>query len=342
VVLTLTTRRPITDDEEALIAAGLRLGAVAAEYRQLDFAVTGRHLDTPPNGAHASRVVTLDDRPRFRIDRGGCSDDMRAKRQIARDLRRAVERNQLALFYQPQVCLNDGFVGMEALIRWRHPTMGTLEPDKFIAIAEETGLIMPVGEWVISEACRQCAEWNRRIGRPVKVAINVSALQLYFSDLPEIVAHWLRVRELPGNCLEIEITETAVMHSAEEAAMALQRLRNLGVSVAIDDFGIGYSSLGYLAELPVDLLKIDRMFLRQIHSEATETVVRGIAALGHSLGLSIVAEGVETPEQWDKIRTIGVDIAQGFYIGRPMQPTEAFDWMKPRFKGGRFHVHSNE
>jgi EAL domain-containing protein (putative c-di-GMP-specific phosphodiesterase class I) len=323
----LSAGRSISVDEEGLITAGLRLGALAAEYRQLDSEMA-RH-----DGA-------VQQKPR-RGSRLTQPDEM-GTREIARDMRYALERNEFKLVYQPQVCLNDRLIGMEALIRWKHPKTGMLSPETFIGIAEETGLIMPIGEWVISEACRQCAEWNDSLETPVKVAVNVSALQLYFSDLTEIIARSLKESGLPAKCLEIELTETAVMRNTDEAAKTLQTLRNLGVSVAIDDFGSGYSSLSYLATLPVDLLKIDRMFLRQIHTDTTATVVRGIAALGHSLGLSVVAEGVETREQWETIRTMGVDIAQGFLIARPMQPDKALEWMAPHIRDGRSPARSNE
>jgi EAL domain-containing protein (putative c-di-GMP-specific phosphodiesterase class I) len=216
---------------------------------------------------------------------------------------------------------------MEALIRWNHPRRGLLAPGAFISVAEESGLIVPIGGWAIREACRQCAEWNRLLPMPVKVAVNVSALQLYFSDLPEIVASSLYEAGLSASCFEIELTETAVMRNADESAKALQRLRDLGVTVAIDDFGIGYSSLNYLQKLSVDLLKIDRSFLQNFHTETAVAVVRAITVLGHSLGLRLVAEGIETAEQMSSIRSIGVDIAQGFLIGKPMPSDQALSWI---------------
>jgi diguanylate cyclase (GGDEF)-like protein len=255
--------------------------------------------------------------------------ELRERLRTVRDLRLAFGKNELQLFYQPQVDMNQRLVGMEALIRWNHPTRGILAPGQFIDVAEETGLIVPMGEWVIREACRQCAEWNRSLRVPLKVAVNVSALQLYFSDLTEIVASSLAETGLAPNCFEIELTESAVMRNVDESARTLQKLRDLGVTIAIDDFGTGYSSLSYLQKLPVDLLKIDRSFLQHIQADTTTAVVQAITALGHSLGLRVVAEGVETKEQMDQIRGIGVDLAQGYLIARPMPSDCVVDWMRP-------------
>jgi EAL domain-containing protein (putative c-di-GMP-specific phosphodiesterase class I) len=236
-------------------------------------------------------------------------------------LRRALQNGELKLFYQPQVDLQGNLKGMEALLRWQHPKRGLIPPADFIPIAEETGLILPIGAWVIREACRQCAEWQQTGYKDLKIAVNVSALQFYFSDLLEIVKNALHSCDLRPECLELELTESLIMKNSEDSTKELQRLRSLGVSVAIDDFGTGYSSLSYLQKLPVDLLKIDRSFLQDVDVVGTCALIQAITAVAHSLGLRVAAEGIETQMQLDSIRRIGVDLAQGYLFGHPM-PTE--------------------
>lgn len=247
----------------------------------------------------------------------------RARLETETSLRRALQNNELKVFYQVQVDLDGRPQGMEALLRWRHPKRGLVSPAEFIPIAEETGLIVPIGSWVIGEACRQCAEWQKQ-GLNLKVAVNVSALQFYFSDLVEIVRSSLATHRIKPELLELELTESLIMKNAEDAARELQRLRELGVSVAIDDFGTGYSSLSYLQKLPVDVLKIDQSFLQEIHVAGTNVLIKAITQVAHSLGLRVAAEGVETQEQLEALRVIGVDLAQGFYFGRPIPGESVF------------------
>ena len=252
---------------------------------------------------------------------------IRSRLRTEHELRHAIPGGELRLHYQPQVDPNRMVIGMEALLRWQHPTRGLLPPSEFIPIAEETGAIVPIGSWVLREACRQCAEWHRSLGIPIKVAVNVSPLQLYFCDLPELVRAILAETGLPPAALEIELTETAVMRNPEESPATLERLRQLGVTVAIDDFGTGYSSLSYLQKLPADVLKIDRSFLQQIHLPSSAAVVKAITMLAHNLGLRVAAEGIETDSQLDRVREFGIDIAQGFLIGRPMLPEAVVGWI---------------
>ena len=242
----------------------------------------------------------------------------RERLEIETRLRRALQNGELRLFYQPQVDLQGRLEGMEALLRWQHPKRGMIAPTEFISIAEETGLIVPIGSWVIREACRQCAEWHKAGYKNLKVAVNVSALQFYFSDLLEIVRNALSTYNLPARCLELELTESLIMRNSDESTKELQRLRALGLTVAIDDFGTGYSSLSYLQKLPVDLLKIDKSFLQDVEVVSTCALIKAIAAVAHSLGLRVAAEGIETQVQLDSIRAIGVDLAQGFLFGKPM------------------------
>lgn len=238
--------------------------------------------------------------------------------ELQNNLRHSVERQELELFYQPEIDLNGDLKAVEALIRWNHPRFGLLMPADFISKAEESGLIIPIGTWVVQEACRQMAFW-RKSGYPhLRIAVNVSPLQIYYGDFVEVVRKALAKAGLDPAALEIELTEGVVMGNIEESGKQMAKLRALGVSIAIDDFGTGYSSLAYLQRLPVDALKLDRSFLRQIESKPASSVVAAVTMLGRSLGLRVVAEGIEEQTQFNIVRDIGVDLIQGFLIGRPL------------------------
>ena len=243
---------------------------------------------------------------------------------IENDLHRALERNELLLHFQPQFdCRSGQLVGAEALVRWRRGGQ-LVSPAEFIPVAEETGLIVPIGEWALVEACRQALSWQVHLPWPVRVAVNLSPRQLEAAEVIEHVAQALSRSGLPATLLELEITESAVVRDTQQAAFALQRLRALGVSVAIDDFGVGYSSLSYLQELPVDKFKIDRSFIARLRGPGSDTrLVRALIAMAHSLKVGIVAEGVETPYQLEQLKSLRCDEAQGFLLGRPM-PGEDF------------------
>jgi diguanylate cyclase (GGDEF)-like protein/PAS domain S-box-containing protein len=236
------------------------------------------------------------------------------------DLRGAVERGELTLAYQPLVSLADGRIaGFEALARWRHPDRGELLPAEFIPVAEETGLIVPLGRWVLREACRQMREWNRRYGAALSVNVNLSPRQFGDPGLAADVAQALRETELPASFLKLEITENLLMGDAGGAAATLEELKTLGVDLCIDDFGIGYSSLSYLHRFPIDTLKIDRSFITRLGADAqSEQIVRTILVLAQTLGLRAVAEGVETPEQAETLRSIGCEYAQGYRFSHPL------------------------
>ncbi|HSH28728.1 MAG TPA: PAS domain S-box protein [Thiohalobacter sp.] len=239
-------------------------------------------------------------------------------------LRRALDEEDLVLHYQPQISLIDGrIIGAEALIRWNHPDMGLIPPERFIPLAEESGLIVPIGNWVLQTACEQARYWQD-IGLPLeKIAVNVSGIQVLRSNILEAVKRALNYSRLDAQCLELEITESTLMHEGGQAIASLESLRTTGVELAIDDFGTGYSSLSYLKRLPIDRLKIDRAF---IHEAAVDTndaaIVRAIIAMGHSLQLKIVAEGVETAQQNQFLQELGCDLAQGYYYGRPVTAEE--------------------
>lgn len=245
------------------------------------------------------------------------------KANIEEGLRQAIKSDQLLLHYQPQIELESGrLFGVEALCRWPHPTLGFISPAKFIPVAEQTGMIRQLGDWVLNTACRQCAVWHLN-GFPLSIAVNVSISQLRFPDFPDTVKKALNETGLPPEYLELEITESLLMNSAEESMNILKRLKSIGVKIAIDDFGTGYSSLSYLNKLSLDKLKIDQSFIREITvRDDSVSIVRAIVAIGHSLGLKVIAEGVETVEERGILCKLSCDEAQGYYYSRPLPASE--------------------
>ena len=248
--------------------------------------------------------------------------------RLENDLRRAVERRELELHYQPQLDLATGEVcAVEALVRWRHPVRGLVPPNAFIPMAEETGLVLGIGEWVLNEACRQVAQWQREglvdNVSPLRVAVNISARQLQRPGLDDAVRRALSLSGLPAACLELEITESSVMLDPLHARSVLESLRGLGVLLSIDDFGTGYSSLAYLKRLPLDRLKIDRSFIDGIPSDSDDAaIVETIIVMTHKLGLRVIAEGVETLEQRLQLVRQGCDEMQGFLLAQPVPAHE--------------------
>ena len=231
-------------------------------------------------------------------------------------LRRALEHQEFELLYQPVVSMNGKVEGLEALLTWRHPIYGSISPKQFIPIAEETGLIIDIGSWVIQRACLEAASWHKAGHRAARISVNVSALQFERRDFLETVAAALALSKLPPDRLELELTESYIMKDLPQAAARLSQIRNLGVSIAIDDFGTGYSSLSYLNKLPVDSLKIDQSFLRNLHEpEGSLAVIQSIVRMAHSMNLSVVAEGVETRAELDLVRVLGCDKVQGHVYG---------------------------
>jgi diguanylate cyclase (GGDEF)-like protein/PAS domain S-box-containing protein len=242
---------------------------------------------------------------------------------VHRQLTRALEKNELSLVYQPQIDLETGaMIGVEALLRWTHPTLGSVSPADFIPVAEQTGIILPIGAWVLEQAARQAALWNRSTSSRLKIAVNVSALQVMQADFVEAVAGVLKDARLHPSQLELEITESAVMTDVADCSGKIAKLRLLGVSVAIDDFGTGYSSLSSLKGLPVTALKIDRAFISAITPGERPPITHAAITLGHTLGLTITAEGVETREQLHTLRELGCDSIQGYLAGPPLSPDE--------------------
>jgi diguanylate cyclase (GGDEF)-like protein/PAS domain S-box-containing protein len=240
-------------------------------------------------------------------------------------LRRALERDELVLHYQPVINIRSGrIVAMEALVRWQHPEKGLIPPDTFIQIAEETGLIVPIGEWVLQTACKTQITWEKSSGRPIRMAVNLSPRQFVIGDLLKAVTRIIYQTGCNASCLELEITESLMMHNRDRAEALIGQLKELGVSVAVDDFGTGYSSLAYLKRFPIDSLKIDRSFIVDIPvDQDNAAITQAIIAMAHNLKLRVIAEGVETLDQFNFLRDHGCDEMQGFYFSRPLTEEQA-------------------
>lgn len=236
------------------------------------------------------------------------------------DLRYALERNELALVYQPQVDIASGAViGSEALLRWKHPARGYVSPAEFIPAAEETGLIVPIGEWVLRTVCAQAKTWRECDLPPLTVAVNISALQFIHPDFTDQVARIIRESGIDPQWIELEITESVAIQSVEATVAKLAQLKNLGVKLAIDDFGTGYSSLSYLRRFPIDKLKVDQSFVRNLTKDANDAAItRAVIQLGHSLNLKVIAEGVETTEHLDRLQDYACDEMQGYLFSKPL------------------------
>jgi diguanylate cyclase (GGDEF)-like protein len=284
-----------------------------------------RHADVAmyvSKEAHAPRVYTP--------EQDHYSPDRLA---LVGELRRALEHKELVLHYQPQLALPSGDLhSVEALVRWQHPDHGLLAPDRFLPLAEHTGLIRPLTRYIIDAALRQARAW-RDEGRDLGVAVNLSARDLLDVNLPDEVRGLLSKWRIDAHRLELEVTESTLLTDPARAGLVLDRLSALGVTIAIDDFGTGYSSLNYLKRLPVDVLKIDRSFVQNLAaSEHDSVIVRSTIDLGHNLGLRVVAEGVESQEIWDHLAALGCDIAQGYHISRPIDAAAVSEWLSTRPK----------
>jgi len=265
----------------------------------------------------------------YRFFNASMTDRAQARLHLEMDLRKAVEQNEFELYYQPKMCLPLGSpCGAEALIRWRHPERGLVPPMAFIPIAEETGLIEPIGDWVLEEACRQLSVWKRSGNGLPSLAVNVSALQLRQGTLARKIQELLERHQLTGDALEIELTESAVMRNPDQAIENMSALQALGVRISVDDFGTGHSSLAYLKRLPLDTLKIDRSFVKEAHHDEESAVIcSAIVGLARNLKLGVVAEGVETSEQLAFLRKQGCTVAQGYYFSRPLPIDELESWL---------------
>jgi predicted signal transduction protein with EAL and GGDEF domain len=305
------------------------LEAVGAPYD-----IDGHHIDigtsigvalAPEHGTDIDRLMKYadlalykaksDGRERFRFFEGSMEVEARARRALQIDLRRALTNNEFELHYHPIVDIaTREIVSIETLIRWRHPQRGMIAPDDFIPLAEETGLVNPIGEWVLRKACSDAAGWPSHI----KVSVNLSPIQLRKISPIDIFCGALKHSNLSSDRLEIEITESVLLRGDAESLDTLHQLRLMGISIMLDDFGTGYSSLSYLRLFPFDRIKIDRSFVHELSKSAEcAAIVTAVASLGRSLGMATVAEGVETEDQLELARAAGCTHAQGFLFGRP-------------------------
>ncbi len=328
-----------TSSEEVIYRAMLRIAAGVAEPIQIDgkeLVVTcsagislcpqdGPDVDTLLKNADAAMYRAKDrGRNNFQFYTSEMNERVNERLALEHALRRAIERREFLLHYQQRVDLRSGaIVGAEALVRWMHPEWGLVRPARFIPLAEETGLIVPIGEFVLHEACRQARAWLDEGLDPGLVSVNLSARQFRQDGLVRQVSRVLEETQLDARHLEMELTESTVMHNVEVAIATLQGLKSLGISLSVDDFGTGYSSLAYLRNLPIDKLKIDRSFVRDIGAgtAANEGVLaQAIISLGHNLHLQVVAEGVETDAQVRFLRKHQCDEGQGFFYGEPVEP----------------------
>jgi diguanylate cyclase (GGDEF)-like protein/PAS domain S-box-containing protein len=288
----------------------------------------------PRDGEHGETLLRNADIAMYRVKEHGRNSVRRFSPEMASmaveridmegALRRAIERKELLLHYQPKIELaTRRIVGAEALVRWQHPQIGLVHPNEFIPLAEETGLVVPLGAWVMHEAMRQQAAWRRAGLPPLKVAINLSARQFRLENLPDLVAATLEETGADANAFVFELTESMVMQDAERALGAMYSIRKLGIALSLDDFGTGYSSLSYLRRFPIDEVKIDRSFVRDVHSNADDAAIAAaVVALARTLGLKVVAEGVEMEDQVLVLERLNCDQVQGYFFGRPLAVEE--------------------
>jgi len=333
----------VTKNEDAADMATRIIGAVSAPWtygaeRVTTNASIGIAIH-PTDGTNAQDLLRNADLAMYRAKQDGgkvfrfYASDMnrhaRAGIVLDSDLRKAIAEQQFVLHYQPQVALRTGQVtGAEALLRWQRPGHGLLTPNEFLARAEENGLVVPINEWVLREACHQAKTWQRRGQPPIRVGVNLSSIQFFRQNVPLLVAKVLAETGLDPWLLDLELTESIVMHDAEAVARDLLQLRELDVSISIDDFGTRYSTFSYVKKFPVDRLKIDQCFIREITTNPSDAaIVRAIISLGHSLDLEIIAEGVETLEQTKLLRAEGCDEVQGFIVAEPMRSDELISFV---------------
>jgi diguanylate cyclase (GGDEF)-like protein/PAS domain S-box-containing protein len=328
----------VTDAEDVAVTARKVLDAVARPYN-----IDGYELVSTPSvgisvypgdGADVETLLRNADAAMYHAKETGRNNyqfftqDMNARAlerlSLERSLRRALEREELRLHYQPQYGVSDGrMVGLEALIRWQHPEQGLVPPLRFIPFAEESGLILPIGDWVLKEACRQSRAWQEAGLPPLRVSVNISALQFRQPDFAVTVERALAAAGLEARYLQLEVTESMIMYEAERMTESLEQLKAMGLELAIDDFGTGYSSLSYLKRLPIDRLKIDKSFVQDVTTDTDdEAIIGAIIALTRKLGLRTIAEGVETREQLEFLRDQGCDEVQGFLLSKPLAPPD--------------------
>jgi len=282
----------------------------------------------PEDGRDAATLLKNADMAMYRAKRAGkdkaerflqrMADEMNDRMEMDTRLRTALANREFHVVYQPELRLDGSIVAFEALLRWDSPTLGKVPPMQFIPVAESSGQIVPIGTWVLREACRQCVAWQKSSLPELRMAVNMSVVQLEQRDVADTVRQVLLETGLDPACLQLEITESYLVRDADEAKVQLRSLRSLGLKIAIDDFGTGYSSLSYLRHLPVDTLKIDRSFIIDIaENRRSRSVVEAIIGMAHGLSMNVVAEGVETPDQLEVLTVLSCDVLQGFLFSPP-------------------------
>ena len=269
-------------------------------------------------------------RNRYQFYVASIDSEIRERRELQKDLAEAIQRGEFRLVYQPQIDYRlKRITGVEALLRWSHPSGRMVPPDIFIPLAEQNGSIITIGEWVLDQACRQLREWHQQGFTGLRMAVNLSTVQLHHAELPNVISNLLATHQLPPETLELEVTETGLMEDIAAATHNLHSLRRSGALIAIDDFGTGYSSLSYLKSLPLDKIKIDKSFVRDMDAdEGDATIVRAIIQLARSLGMQVIAEGVETAEQERYLVTEGCDEGQGYYYSKPVPADELVNLLR--------------
>jgi diguanylate cyclase (GGDEF)-like protein/PAS domain S-box-containing protein len=325
----------VLSEREVVIAASIGI-ALAASSRERPEELL-RNADVAMYRAKGSENGS------YQVFDQSMHDQALKRLELENDLRQAVEREEFTVYYQPKVLLETGKVyGFEALVRWKHPRRGLISPAEFISLAEETRLIVPIGGWVLKEACRQVKEWQGQYqtsDAPLMMSVNLSPRQFHQPGLVESIAQVLRETGLDPCSLGVEITESIMSQNRQDVRATLQELKDLGVQVGVDDFGTGYSSLSRLKDLPIDILKIDRSFVSGLKEGVRdEHIVSSILGLASGLGLGVVAEGIETPEQAAQLRTLGCERAQGYYFSKPL-PREAVDTLLASYVHKRTRNH---
>lgn len=317
-------------EHELFVTASVGIVLVHPDYRNLEEIVRDAGL--------AMRRAKQAGRSRYVVFEPSLHVRAIAQLHLETDLRRALDQGELFLQYQPIVTLgNEYLVGFEALVRWRHPQHGLISPTEFIPLAEETGLIIPIGQWVLREACQQLRRWQDQFSESqLLMSVNLSGRQFSQQDLLEQIEAILQETQLDASSLKLEITESVLMDNAESAALLLRKLQERGIKLSIDDFGTGYSSLSYLHQLPIDTLKIDRSFVKSIDSDGEKLeLVRTIVTLAWHLGMDIIAEGVETPKQLAQLRSLNCEAAQGYLFSAPLDAAMAQDFIEERHQAHR-------
>ncbi|HUP44951.1 MAG TPA: EAL domain-containing protein [Thermoanaerobaculia bacterium] len=299
----------------------------------------------PSDGLDAETLVRNADTAMYRAKEQGRDSyqlyapamNARALERLALEntLRRALSQNELVLHYQPVVVAGSGVVvGVESLVRWQHPERGLLGPVHFISLAEMSGLIVPIGEWVLRTACRQVRHWQKELDQPLTIAVNLSARQFQHPDLVAQIRSVIADTGIEPSSLELEITESSAMQNAENTIVTLRELKDLGVNISMDDFGTGYSSLNYLKQFPIDTLKLDQSFVRDVTTDRRDAAIVGaVISMAHRLGIAVIAEGVETQEQLDYLRREECDYVQGYLFSRPIPPPELERFLRARSAG---------